>query len=165
MGLRYESRRTLLVEMGSRVSVDIASPEKVAADAERRIANAARNMSTLKMSESVDIPNVPVITLGLCGLLSCGVLWQRRGSLQSFRRIGEQTSTAVICCGLMALYAVLLSFGVPGFRWATIGFVLCLGFVLSGFRLAKLPAVGVLAQVLGLGLYFLFTNVLVIDLP
>lgn len=133
--------------------------------ARKRIDAAGQEISKLKMTQSVDVPDIPTITIGLCVGLFCLFLWQRRTTFSAIDLSDRPVKTAAGCCCLAVVYVTLLSMGVPGFRWATIGFVLCLGFVLSEFRLSKLPAVGVLAQVLGFGLYFLFTNVLVIELP
>ncbi|MDB4614345.1 tripartite tricarboxylate transporter substrate binding protein [bacterium] len=141
-------------------------------EAKKRIAKAAGEMESLEMSRAVDVPNVPAIAIGACLLFGAGLFWQRRstgGTVGTASVVGGSTlgisPDALVCCGLCVVYAALLSIGVPGFRWATIGFVLLVGFVLSGRNIRRLPAIGVLAQVLGFGLFYLFTNVLVLELP
>ena len=66
---------------------------------------------------------------------------------------------------LVIAYFGVLQFEWLGFRWATVGFVFLLTAFLFDWKLARLPVSFGIALVLGLGLKFIFTEFLYLDLP
>ena len=75
--------------------------------------------------------------------------------------------TAVAALALTALYAASLQAPWPGFRTATAAYVLALGLLLArGLDLRRVaPPLAAAAVAMSLGLHYVFTNLLVIDLP
>lgn len=71
---------------------------------------------------------------------------------------------AVLCVGLLAAYIAVLAAGWPGFRAATLTFVLACGGSLARGRRSMWCAVGVAAIVMAFGLDWLFARLLNVDL-
>ncbi len=66
---------------------------------------------------------------------------------------------------LILAYFGVLQFEWVNFQWATAGFVFFLTALLFDWKPRKLPIALVLAMVLGVGLKFIFTEILYLDLP
>jgi tripartite-type tricarboxylate transporter receptor subunit TctC len=72
---------------------------------------------------------------------------------------------AATCLGLTVAYVMALALEWGDFRVVTILFVSAVGVSLTGMKFKKLPELFLIAQCLGFGLHFLFTQVFVVDLP
>ncbi len=127
-----------------------------------------RRLSSVVNRPVPSLPHLPVITLLLTAALG---LWAWRstrragGPVPGRRRIGSShrwLSAAVVA--VTCLYVALLQQGWLGFRPATIGFIVVVGSLLAR-RWSVLPLLGPLAIGLSFGIHYLFTSVLVVDLP
>lgn len=105
-----------------------------------------------------------IILIALSGL----VAW--RGART--RRSGEpsETETAridfLLWLGLLTLaYYLVMQFEFMGFRWATVGYAFLLTMALTDWRLGALPAALFWALSLGIGVHWVFTRLLFVDLP
>ena len=135
----------------------------------RKRTESLENVSLRPFHKLPDIPMILlVIVLGLSILLG----------IVTFLSVGttkprEPTSTSVSgnrwlllsCLGVTLLYVVALS--IPGIHFppATVAFVLGFGWILTRFRLSTWPVLEIIALFLGLGMYYLLTQVFVVDLP
>lgn len=77
----------------------------------------------------------------------------------------ERSGLALVSGAVTLVYAAVMELGWLGFRPATILFMLLLGSILFDFKLKQTAISAVLAVVTGLGLHYLFTRILFIDLP
>jgi putative tricarboxylic transport membrane protein len=66
---------------------------------------------------------------------------------------------------ILMAYAGAMSYGILGFRAATILFVILLGGVMSRFRLKTMFILTICALVIGFGFAWIFSEILYIDLP
>ena len=71
----------------------------------------------------------------------------------------------MLVAALVIGYAVVLEMSLFDYRIATILFVLAAGSSFCGSSKLQLVLVALLSVLLGLGLHYVFTQVLVIDLP
>ena len=140
----------------------------------KRLENLESQVATVNLQEPVDMPNLPVIVL-LC-VMGLGTVVGIR-SLRSTTTSKQTSSTnapphyrlAMVCGLLVVAYVLALAVDVrglsPGFRAATLVFVTAIGWSLArGDRKSMRWVVG-LALLLALGLHFLLTYVVVVDLP
>jgi hypothetical protein len=72
---------------------------------------------------------------------------------------------ALITVVLTVLYVGSMAWGLASFRNATVVFLLLLGAILTRFEPRRLPAIVAIALVLGFGAQYIFTRVLIVDLP
>ena len=84
------------------------------------------------------------------------------GESVEFRHRGD---LAAIMVGFTAAYVLAMQFDLLSFRWATVAYVAVLCAALFGWQPRKLPAAAILGLVMGLGLQYVFTKVLFLDLP
>lgn len=134
---------------------------------EARIAAVARR-------ENMTLPNFPAITLtvvlGLIALVGAEELVARGRNEQP---AGSEPPTAtaprrglaVACLLATAIYVLTMQWGWLGFRMATAGYLLGLGFLLTRREAKRLPLLLGIALAMSLGLHRVFTKLLVIDLP
>ena len=127
-----------------------------------------REISSVSQRQASDVPDFGLATLAACTLLGIAVLFQNRGKLNTRNPASESAvdvrSQGVVVAAIVG-YVVVLQFFNLDYRLATGGFVLLVGGYLNRTSKQLWPAVGMIAFVLGLGLHFLFTRVLVVDLP
>ncbi|MDW4499333.1 tripartite tricarboxylate transporter TctB family protein [Sulfitobacter sp. D35] len=76
-----------------------------------------------------------------------------------------QPRIALAAIAITVAYVAVMTFGIIGFRAATLLFVLGLGGVLSRFRLRSMIPVAILAVAISFGFSWLFAEVLFVDLP
>jgi len=72
---------------------------------------------------------------------------------------------AVIMVALTVLYFAVMAVEWLGFRWATVVYSFLLTTALFDFNWRKLPFFLLMGLILGIGLHFIFTEILYIDLP
>ena len=135
-------------------------------------------MSRVRIRRATDIPNLPLMLLmatGTLGLITAWQTWRERQMKQGVREVLANTSEqppqqyrlAAATLGVTLVYLGLMHWEGLGFRPATVLFVLLLGYLLARGRTAGLgwlllPAAAVL---LGVGLHYLLTQLLSVDLP
>ncbi|WP_417382903.1 tripartite tricarboxylate transporter TctB family protein [Gimesia sp.] len=83
-------------------------------------------------------------------------------SPREYRRRYDLAGATVL---LTVVYVSLFGFEILGFRWATVVFLGALGLLLTQGERRKIPVVLGGALVVGVGVHYLFTQVLVIGLP
>ena len=136
-------------------------------DRERRIAEVAADRPN-------SLPNFPAIVAGVVIALAFVVLLQskRAGRIRDPDKPSEgsqparaEVRLAIACAILTIAYVGAMAAGLFGFRTATIVFVPVLGGVLAHGRMRTFPPLALIAVVMSIGLHFILTNVLVIDLP
>jgi putative tricarboxylic transport membrane protein len=76
-----------------------------------------------------------------------------------------RTGTALACIAIMVGYTGVMSYGILGFREATVPFVILLGGVMSRFRRSTLLILVPSALAIAIGFGWLFSEVLFVDLP
>lgn len=77
----------------------------------------------------------------------------------------QRSDLVIYMIALTAIYGAVMNLGWMGFRWATVIYCFVLTFVLFDFDKRKIPAAIILALVLGIGVHYIFTRILYIDLP
>ena len=141
-----------------------------------RIAQAGQQFEKVKIPQDDVMPDVTLITCGMCLCLGLVAVWQfmKNRNTADTAAIKPPSDTAgftpaigrtVICLGLTILYVAVLSLGRVDFRIATIAFVALAVLVLVERKLQTFPKIALLAQSAGFGLHYVFTQLLVIDLP
>ncbi len=114
------------------------------------------------------LPRLLSVSVGglACVLLLQGLRdWQRAGPLEVNTGERPQFLLAALSCMLTLGYAAVMTMGGVGFRAATFAYVLTLGLLLSRWRVRTLPALLLAAGIMSFGVHYLFTRVLVVDLP
>ncbi len=140
----------------------------------KRIEATKQEFGRVTLRKAADLPNMPAIVLGVVGCLAVGVVAlsfrdRRRADLTgpAAAEIAPRKhyGLAAACVAMTIAYIAALSLGWVDFRLATIVFVAAVGATLTGWRWRAAPGLLLMAQVLGFGLHYLFTQVFVIDLP
>lgn len=96
------------------------------------------------------------------------MLWQAfRGSKPKKNNLSyrKRWDLAFIMVALTVLYFAVMAAGWLGFRWATVVYSFLLTTALFDFNLRKLPFFLLMGLILGIGLHYIFTEILYIDLP
>lgn len=132
-------------------------------------------VSRVSQRRPADVPDFGMLTLVACAVLGSVAFFQHRSRQQSVPIEGtatpaylsntvERHSQTIVVVAIVC-YVIVLQFVNLDYRFATGVFVLSVGGYLSRQRRQFWPAIGIMALLLSLGLHFLFTRVLVIDLP
>lgn len=141
---------------------------------QQRLEKLESQVATVNLQERVDMPNLPGIVL-TCVVALGAVVGVR--ALQTGSAIGREESGAIkphyglaMICGLLVVaYVLALAIDVRGFslgfRLATMAFITAIGWFLAGGRVRAARWVVGLAILLAMGLHYLLTKVVVIDLP
>ena len=141
-----------------------------------------REISSVSQRRDTDVPDFGLATLVVSLLLGIAVLassrsgGERKTAASDLDASGQKTSnqrtpqsidlrSQAVVVALIVSYVVVLQFLNLDYRIATAVFVMLVGGYLLRGRQRLWPVVGLMAIVLGLGLHFLFTQVLVVDLP
>lgn len=141
---------------------------------QRRLEKLESQVATVNLREPIDMPNLPAIVLMCVVALGAvvGVRTLRTGKAVRQAESGEtkpRYGLAIVCGLLVVAYVLALAVDVRGcslgFRAATMAFITAIGWTLAGGRLRAAPRVVALAALMAIGLHFLLTEVVVIDLP
>ena len=141
---------------------------------DRRLEHLEDIVGSVELRHKVDMPNFPAyVAMGLGGCGGLIALRRLRTPQTSIR--GDQKATweryrrIIVCAAAVLAYAFVLSLNgrsvTVGFRPATFLFVMTVGLCLSRDRRRSFAWLVALSVVMSLGLHFVFTYVLVIDLP
>ena len=139
-----------------------------------RIVRLEEQVGTVNLSEPVDVPDLPLLTLCAVILLSAvvGVRSLRRAARTTAPtqvREAPRSRLALVCGAVVVLYVLALAVDINGksvgYQAATLVFVVGMGAMLAKDRRRAMPWIIGLALVLSLGLSYLLTQVFVIDLP
>ena len=127
-------------------------------------------ISSVSQRETADSPAFGWATLAACCLLGVATLLQHRFGKQNPPPIATSDHAVdVVAQGLVVAsivgYVVVLQFANIDYRIATGVFVLLVGGYLARSCRRLWPVVFLTALMLSIGLHFLFTRVLVVDLP
>ena len=128
-----------------------------------------REISSVGQRRAGDVPDFGWATLGACCLLGVGAFAENhfrkhRTNLTSTPTQVDVKSQRVVVAAIVA-YVASLQFANLDYRLATGVFVLLIGGYLIRSHKRLWPAAVTMAMMLSLGLHFLFTRVLVVDLP
>lgn len=154
----------------TRVLSDLATEPVVVRgeDLVAELSEREREIGSVSQRSTADVPDLGLVTLALCTVLGVAVFQQRvrehalaTGGTKQARDLRSQ---GIIVAAILG-YVFVLQFFSFDYRLATGIFVLLVGGYLTRGRKQLGPAVGLMALLLGFGLHFLFTRVLVVDLP
>ncbi len=135
------------------------------------LAKRERDIASVSGRKTGKLPDFPKLTLLAVGFLAGIVMLQNYRVSPEAKEDSEKQEypkrpgLAVGCIALTALYLTLMQAGLAGFRTATIAYIFAVGALLAKGNWRMLPVLGMAALVLGIGLHYVFTKVLVIDLP
>ncbi|MCM8535876.1 MAG: tripartite tricarboxylate transporter substrate-binding protein [Lentisphaeraceae bacterium] len=134
---------------------------------QKRIDSKMSGFSLMKVDQRTSLPDMTFWTI--CAILIFAVLsFARRKKHFTEKEESEVIPRNDLALGVTIMtlgYAVLLSVGGLGFRTATLVFVLATGFYLTGFAKDKRIYIFELGLIMSFGLYFVFTQIFLIDLP
>ncbi len=131
-----------------------------------------REIGSVSQRQAADVPDFGLATLAACTLLGIALIFrQRRGQNEDSpfstppSEHASDVRSQVFLVVAIVVYVVVLQFASLDYRLATGVFVLVGGGYLARSHKELWPAIGMMALVLGFGLHFLFTHLLVVDLP
>ena len=122
-------------------------------------------------AQTYPLPDFP--RWAILSLLGCAVLaWIRQLRFSKAQQAKLDWRTLAASGGALVVYVLALQIHVVGFQVATLTFTTFLGVLLSTQQsqkrfpnVAAMASIGCVALVMGLGLHWVFTRVLVVDLP
>ena len=97
----------------------------------------------------------------IVALLNADVEAERKAPLGYQPQVGLALGLAT----LTLIYVIAFGFGFLSFRWATIAFLTASGLLLTRFNLLHVPYVIATALIMGFGVHYVFTQILVVALP
>lgn len=109
-------------------------------------------------------PRATAIILALLALVVLGGAIARRGPARS-RPAADRPRLALGSLLLSISYIGAMEVEWLGFRDATVIYLVTLSLMLVDFDRRKIPTIGVIALVIGIGSHYLFTGLFYIDLP
>ncbi|MHC4993970.1 MAG: tripartite tricarboxylate transporter substrate-binding protein [Planctomycetota bacterium] len=126
-------------------------------------------ISKVSMRQTEGLPNFPLIVAVILVLLACVVVG---GQLTVEGEVGAEAGgtvprvgLALQCVAITLVYILAMGMDWVGYTVATILFVPIIGGAMSGWERKRMVGLGAVALVMGIGFYWLFTGVFVIDLP
>jgi len=141
------------------------------AELKASLAEREKQIAGVDKRESIQLPNFPMLSLGVVIVFALIVAWQSRRSSSSTKEAGEAASypthpgIAIASLGITAIYIWIMQKGWLSFPYATLLYIFGLGMLLTRWDRKKLPVTAAVAAVMAFGLYYSFTRIFVIDLP
>lgn len=140
---------------------------------QRRLDRLEQRVAQVDLRKSFAMPNLPAIVFAAIVALTGVVLVRSRVRTKVAGDAEDKTSPryslAAACLVLTAVYVAALGLDLTGlrvgFRIATLLYVLAIGLCIAGRQRKTTPWIVALALVLSFGLHYVFTQVLVTDLP
>lgn len=77
----------------------------------------------------------------------------------------QRKGLAWLMIAMTLAYFLVMQMGWLNFRWATVAYAFLLTASLFDWRPRQLPAAAIIALIMGIGLKFIFTEILYLDLP
>ncbi|MDP6428576.1 MAG: tripartite tricarboxylate transporter TctB family protein [Rhodospirillales bacterium] len=107
---------------------------------------------------------VAIILIALSGavLLTALVRGRTEPAVLEYRK---RNDLALIALGLTIAYFAVMGMEWMRFHWATVAYIFLLTAHFDAWQLRRLPGAMVIALVMGIGLKFIFTRILFLDLP
>lgn len=137
------------------------------AELDAALAKRTTAISKVSMRQTEGLPDFPKM-VGMILLVLVGfVVWgEMRGAKKEVEEKEKgRMGLALGCVGLTFLYIAVMGMGWVGYKIATVVFVGVLGGTLCRWERRRWVGLGAMALVMGVGFYWLFTSVFVIDLP
>lgn len=119
---------------------------------------------------SAAIPKAVAIAVAvLAAMILVQRLWRKPSAEESEEGQADlaplRKGMALACIAIMVSYTAAMSYGILGFREATVPFVILLGGVMSRFRRSTMLVLVPSAFAIAFGFGWLFSEVLFVDLP
>ena len=133
-----------------------------------RIDRKMAGFGTMKVEQRVETPNLTAWTIALVIIFGVVVGIKTIRDKSPPEVITEFRQRHDLAIGLMVMtliYAVIISFGFVDFRLVTAAYVGIAGAYLTGFDKKRMLVVGEVALIMSLGLYFVFSQIFLIELP
>jgi len=154
----------------SKLALSAIAPSFLSGQAlKNAIAERNQNFSSLTLVKTDSVPNFAMWTLALSSLLLATVFFRRRLSKKNNAETAAESSRtpakAWIVFGVTLAYAGTIASETIGYSLATSAYILAICFIVGGFSLRIATRALPFSLLLGFGLFYLFTEVLTIDLP
>jgi tripartite-type tricarboxylate transporter receptor subunit TctC len=125
-------------------------------------------ISKVSMRQTEGLPNFPLIVTVILAILACAVVVGRMKSPPKEAAATDappRVGLAIQCVAITLVYILAMGMDWVGYSVATIVFVPAIGGAMSGWQRKRMVGLGAAALVMGIGFYWLFTGLFVIDLP
>ena len=128
-----------------------------------------RQIGAVSQRETRNLPNFGIYALIASSLLGLATIFQHAVGktwqpIATSRSTTDGVAQCVVAVAIVA-YILVLQFANVDYRIATCAFVLFVAGYLTRRHRQLWPAVGLTALLISVGLYLVFTRVLVVDLP
>jgi putative tricarboxylic transport membrane protein len=133
-----------------------------------RIKRVEDKVSIIEAREVQELPQFHLIVLGTLGLFLAFILWDTHKQSQVRGKVTKEPvnyTPAVVTIATLALYIYLISSGYIDFRILTFIFMMGLGLFLNGKKPMNKTVLLECALIISLGTYYVFTNIVHVDLP
>ena len=135
---------------------------------QQRIQKVENKISSLKADKAHDLPPFHLIVMGTLALFFVYILFdnmKKKGSKPAVAKEPLNFMPAVFTIAILAVYIFLMSTGIIDFRILTFVFMMGLGLFLGGKQAINKAILIECALMISLGTYYVFTNIVHVDLP
>ena len=132
-----------------------------------RIQTVESKISNLEADKAHDLPPFHLIVIGTLALFLMYIMWDNHKKREKIVVSKEPLNytPAVVTIGVLALYIFIMSTGIVDFRILTFAFMLGLGLFLSPKKVLNKTILVECALLISFGTYYVFTNIVHVDLP
>lgn len=128
------------------------------------------SISKVSLRQIEVLPNFPVWIGGIIAVLVVVASLLSYRNKSSAEGIAKSSSSvfnrlSLSCYLITGIYVLVLSMAWLSYPLTTVIYIFVMGSLIASWRRSVMVPLGMMALILGFGLFYLFTNVLVVDLP